>query len=64
VEPGKSKVVTATDNRYSPEILEVVNRMDANDKRAAEKEGKDQKTTEGALRQRRRVIEQFVEACQ
>jgi integrase len=61
-ETGKSTTAPGTTSRYSPEIREIVDRMDAHDRRAAEKEGKDQKTTEAALRQRRRVIEQFVEA--
>ncbi|WP_412507801.1 site-specific integrase [Roseovarius sp. SYSU LYC5161] len=53
---------SAAASRYSPEIREIVDRMDDHDRRAAEKEGKDQKTTEAALRQRRRVLEQFTEA--
>ncbi len=59
--PAQRPTPTPNQTRYSDAILDVVDRLDRDDMKAVAKSGKSPNTAERHARQRRRVMEQFVE---
>lgn len=60
-EPDKKPAQTPVQTRYSDAILDVVDRLDSDDMKEVAKSGKCPNTAASHARQRRRVMEQFVE---